>query len=93
MVPPTERGRWVPCAVLPAHDGALLPPDEAGYLILGVLEGEDRHLISGRERILRALDAWTGGAVVHLRVGRNPYRSDVARSWDVELSLPPYPSS
>jgi len=86
QVPPAERGRYVPCRVLPGYPSPALPVHPAGYLITGV-EGK----AAGAEVTLKALEDWRPGDILVLRVRRNPFADAGPESWDarVLLKLPP----
>ncbi len=86
QVPPAERGRYVPCRVLPGYPSPALPEHPAGYLIDGVAGKA-----AGADAIWKALEDWRPGETLELKVRRNPYADAGPESWDarVLLKLPP----
>ena len=77
-IPRDELGRYVPCRVR-AGAAAPLPPDPAGYLIVGF----DRQLADDASTILAALDRWRVGETLSLWVRRNPYLAAEPDWWEV----------
>ena len=82
LVPPAERGRCVPCRVVPGFPSPALPEHPAGYLIDGV-DGK----AAGAETILKALEDWRPGETLELKVRRNPYADAGPESWDARVLL------
>jgi hypothetical protein len=82
LVPPAERGRYVPCRVLPRFPSPALPEHPAGYLIDGV-QGK----AAGAEAIWKALEDWRPGETLELKVRRNPYADSGPESWDARVLL------
>ena len=82
-VPAKERGRYVPCRALAGSQVALLPPDPAGYLIVGF----DGQLAGDADKILSVLRQWQKGETISFWVRRNPYVSGDPDWWEVN-SLP-----
>jgi hypothetical protein len=82
FVPPSERGRCLPCRVLAGFPAPALPEHPAGYLITGV-EGK----AAGARAILKALEEWKPGETLELMVRRNPYADAGPESWDARVLL------
>ena len=82
-VPPSERGRYLPCRVVHGFPRPPLEDHPAGYLIVEV----GGYPAADRRAILRALDDWTPGQPLRLRVQRNPYRLAEAEWWEAWVSL------
>ena len=87
-IPAPERGRFIPCRVLPGRPDAALEDHPAGYLLVGV-EGQGAGG-RGAEAILRALAAWEPGEDLPLIIRRNPYLDTGSEWWErtVRLRLP-----
>ncbi len=86
LIPPADRGKYLPCRVLPGFPDPALPDHPAGYLILGA----GARSSPGKKEILRALSDWKAGEFLSLTVRRNPYLS--GGDWyevKVSLRLPP----
>ena len=85
LIPAHQRGRYVPCRVIPNARQPALPAHTAGYLLVAI-DGEE----SGGAAILEALARWQPGEFVEVRVRRNPYRATGSEWWesDVRMYLP-----
>jgi hypothetical protein len=81
-IPAAERGRYVPCRVIPGFPAPALEPHPAGYLIAGA---GDALLDASATR--RALAAWSPGETLVLKVRRNPYAQPDAEWWEAEVRL------
>ena len=82
-LPPPERGRYVPCRVIPGFPRPPLPEHPAGYLIVGMNGGP----APDAKAILRVLAEWTPGQPLLLTVRRNPYLQAEAEWWEAEVKL------
>jgi len=82
MLEPGERERCVPCRVLSGCRRPPVPPDPAGYLIVGV----DRSPAT-RAEILAAIDAWEPGRDLVLTIRRNDRLSSETGWYEVVVPL------
>jgi len=83
QLPPAERGRYVPCRVIPGFPRPPLEEHPAGYLIVGV----DGQPAPSAQAILTALEAWWPGRQISLKVRRNPYLLAEAEWWEADVRL------
>lgn len=85
-LPANERGRYIPCRVIPGFRRAALEEHPAGYLLVGV--GDSGTGDAGAIR--QALAAWKPGEFLEITVRRNPHLSAASVWWerDVKLYLP-----
>ncbi len=82
-LPPSERGRYVPCRVAASAPRAALKPHYAGYLIVGV----HAEAAGSADEILAALKNWQPGETLSLRVRRNPYLGPEAEFWEMDVQM------
>ena len=82
-VPASERGRYLPCRVIPRFPRPPLEDHPAGYLIVGV----DGRPAPDSRTILRALENWTPGQPLRLTVWRNPYLLAESEFWQADVTL------
>ncbi len=82
-LPPPERGRYVPCRVIPGSRNPVLPEHPAGYLIVRV---EGRPSATAGE-IRKALLHAEPGGTLKLVVRRNPYLDAVPEWWETTVTV------
>ena len=80
-IPRAERGRYLPCRVIPDFPRPPVSAYPAGYLIVGV----NRSPAQNRREILNALIAWEPGQILYLAVRRNPYLIGEPEWYEVEV--------
>lgn len=83
LVPPAERGKLVPCRVVPGFPAAALPDDPAGYLILGIEGGPS----GDTDGILRAIERAAPGETLILNVRRNTYLEADPSWWEGKVKV------
>ena len=82
LLRPEERGQCLPCRVRPGCSRPPVPPDPAGYLIVGV----DRSPAT-RAEILEAIEAWEPGRDLVLTIRRNDRLSSETGWYEVVVPL------
>jgi hypothetical protein len=83
LLPDAERGRCIPCRVITGFPLPPVPPDPAGYLIVGV----NREPAATKQEILEALRAWDPGETLYLKIRRNPYLQDEPFLYEVDVPV------
>jgi hypothetical protein len=81
-IPAGERGRYLPCRVIPGFPAPALEPHWAGYLIAGI-DGK----LQDAESIRRALAGWSAGETLVLKVRLNRYMQMDPEWWEAEVRL------
>jgi hypothetical protein len=68
-IPLDERGRYIPCRVMPGYPTPALPPHRAGYLLVAVQGAAEEDA----EAMMDALNAWRPGTFIKVKARRNHY--------------------
>ena len=83
LIPPEDRGKYLPCRVKRDYPQPPVPPHPAGYLIVGINKVRG----AGAAHLREKLAAWESGEVLVLGIRRNPYRQDAPAWYEIEVKV------